>query len=132
MSAYSPGSLWPGLHRAGDKLIAADLAREVENDTADRVETIDEMRLFLAIKGYRQVFDLLTAETAGKTGAAALRAMAMASRGYAKERPGLSAATFRCPMVESPEWMEAFVAVRRLFERRFRSAGSTTWPLLTR
>jgi hypothetical protein len=42
-------------------------------DTADRVETIDEMSLFLGIKGYRQMFDLLTAETAGKTGAAALR-----------------------------------------------------------
>jgi len=26
------------------------------------------MRLFLAIKGYRHMFDLLTAETAGKTG----------------------------------------------------------------
>jgi hypothetical protein len=48
-------------------------------DTADRVETIDEMSLFLGIKGYRQMFDLLTAETAGKTGAAALRAMAVTS-----------------------------------------------------
>jgi hypothetical protein len=110
------------LHRAGDKLIAADLVREAENDTTDRIETIDEMRLFLAIKGYR-LFDLLTAETAGKTGAAALRAMAVMSRGYARERPGLSAATFRCPMVESPEWMEAFVAVRRLFEKASAECG---------
>jgi hypothetical protein len=126
MSAYSPEFTvndLAGLAPRWDKLIAADLVREVENDTADRVETIDEMRLFLAIKGYRQMFDLLTTETAGKTGAAALRAMAMASRGYAKERPGLSAATFRCPMVESPEWMAAFVAVRRLFEKAFSECG---------
>jgi hypothetical protein len=126
MSAYSPEFTvndLAGLAPRWDKLIAADLVREIENDTADRVETIDEMRLFLAIKGYRQVFDLLTTETAGKTGAAALRAMAMASRGYAKERPGLSAATFRCPMVESPEWMAAFVAVRRLFEKAFSECG---------
>ena len=81
------------------------------------------MRLFLAIKGYRQIFDVLTAETADKTGAAALRAMALASQAYAKERPGLSAATFRCPMIESPEWMAAFMAVRRLFENAFAECG---------
>jgi Tetracyclin repressor-like, C-terminal domain len=75
------------------------------------------------IKGYRQIFDLPTAETAGKTGTAALRAMAVASRAYAKERPGLSAATFRCPMVESPEWMAAFTAVRRLLEKVFTECG---------
>ena len=40
-----------GLAPRWDKLIAADLVREVENDTSERVETIDEMRLFLAIKG---------------------------------------------------------------------------------
>jgi WHG domain-containing protein len=81
------------------------------------------MRLFLAVKGYRQIFDFLAAETAGKTGTAALRAMAVASRAYAKERPGLSAATFRCPMIESPEWMAAFSAVRRLFEKAFAECG---------
>ena len=47
----------------------------------------------------------------------------MASRGYAKERPGLSAATFRCPMIESPEWMAAFTAVRQLFEKAFAECG---------
>jgi hypothetical protein len=126
MSAYSPEFALTdlaGLAPRWDKLIAADLVREVEDDTAERVETIDEMRLFLAIKGYRQIFDLLTAETSGKTGAAALRAMAVASRGYAKERPGLSAATFRCPMIESPEWMTAYTAVRQLFEKAFAECG---------
>lgn len=81
MSAYSSEFTvtdLAGLAPRWDKLIAAGLVREVENDTADRVETIDEMRLFLAIKGYRQIFDVLTAETASKTGAPALRAMAVA------------------------------------------------------
>jgi hypothetical protein len=106
-----------------DKLIAADLVREVETDTADHVETIEEMRRFLAIKGNRQMHDLLTAETKGRTGTAALKAMAAASRRYAKERPGLSAATFRSPIVESPEWMQAFRAVRQLFEKAFSECG---------
>jgi hypothetical protein len=128
MSAYPPEFTvtdLAGLAPRWDKLIAADLIKEVEDDTAERVETIDEMRLFLAIKGYRQIFDLLSAEVSGtsKTGAAALRAMAVVSRGYAKDRPGLSAATFRCPMVESPEWAAAFGAVRQLFEKAFAECG---------
>ena len=126
MSAHSPEFTvtdLAGLAPRWDKLIAADLVREVENDTAERVETINEMRLFLAIKGYRQIFSVLTAETAGKTGTVALRAMAVASRGYAKERPGLSAATFRCPIIDSEEWMTAYTAVRRLFEKAFAECG---------
>jgi hypothetical protein len=126
MSAYSPEFTitdLAGLAPRWDKLIAADLVREVENDTAERVETIDEMRLFLAIKGYRQIFGILTAEIKHKTGPAALRAMAVASRGYAKERPGLSAATFRCPMIESREWTAAYTAVRELFEKAFAECG---------
>ena len=71
----------------------------------------------------RQMHDLLTAETKGRTGTAALKAMAAASRRYAKERPGLSAATFRSPIVESPEWMQAFRAVRQLFEKAFSECG---------
>ena len=126
MAVYSPEftvSDLAALTPRWDKVIAADLVREIENDSAELVETIEEMRLFLAIKGYRQMFNILTAETAGKTGTAALRAMAVASRAYAKERPGLSAATFRCPIVESPDWMAAFTAVRQLFEKAFAECG---------
>jgi hypothetical protein len=112
-----------GLAPRWDKLIAADLIREVEQDISERVETISEMRLFLAIKGYRQLHERLTVETHAKTGVAALKAMAAASRSYAKERPGLSAATFRSPIVDSPEWMDAFLAVRKLFERAFEECG---------
>jgi hypothetical protein len=67
--------------------------------------------------------EILTAETKGKSGVAALRAMALAFRRYAKERPGLSAATFRSAMVESPEWMEAARALRHLFIKAFRQYG---------
>lgn len=126
MSAYSREFTvhdLSGLAPSWDKLMAADLIREVETDIADRVECVSEMRLFLAIKGYRQMHDVLTAETRGKTGVEALKAMALASRRYAKERPGLSAATFRRPMIESAEWIEAFIAVRRLFEDALAECG---------
>jgi hypothetical protein len=100
-----------------DELIAADIVREIERDT------VPDMRLALAIKGYREMHEILTAETKGKRGVAALRAMALAFRRYAKERPGLSAATFRSAMVESPEWMEAARALRQLFIKAFQQYG---------
>jgi hypothetical protein len=43
----------------------------------------------------------------GKSGHDALRAMAYAMRSFALERPGLSAATFRSPATDSPEWRQA-------------------------
>ena len=103
-----------------DELISLDLKREVGNTSA---VSAPEIRLALAIKGYREMFEILTLEVNGKRGVAALRAMALAFRRYAKERPGLSAATFRSPMIQSPEWMEAAGAVRQLFVRALQQCG---------
>lgn len=106
-----------------NKLIAADLIREMEFDISERLDSIPEMRPFLAIKGYRQLHMILAHECQDKTGAAALKAMALVSRAYAKQRPGLSAATFRTPILESEEWMEASKAVTKLFIPAFTQCG---------
>lgn len=98
-------------------LIALDLVREIEKTHAD---SIPEMRLALAIQGYQEMHQILIAEAKGKIGVAALRAMALAVRRYAKERPGVSAAAFKSPMVDSPEWMEAAGSVRQLFMDAFK------------
>src|ERR1700758_2138399 len=87
-----------------DKLIAADLSAEIQALLAEQVDTIPEMRRFLAIKGYRELRQRLEATVEGKAGDQALRAVAFAMRAYAHDRPGLSAATFRNPIVDSPEW----------------------------
>jgi WHG domain-containing protein len=87
-----------------DRLIAADLSAEIESLLSEKIDTIPEMRRFLAIKGYRELHQNLKAAADGKTGEAALRAVAFAMRAYAHDRPGLSAATFRNPTVDSPEW----------------------------
>ena len=87
-----------------DQLIAADLSAEIRALLAEKVDTIPEMRQFLAIKGYRELHQRLEAAVAGKAGEEALRATAFAMRAYAHDRPGLSAATFRNPIVDSPEW----------------------------
>lgn len=87
-----------------DQLIAADLSSEIRAMLAEKVDTIPEMRRFLAIKGYRELHRRLEAAAEGKAGEDALRAVAFAMRAFAHDRPGLSAATFRNPIVDSPEW----------------------------
>lgn len=87
-----------------DRRIAADLTAEMENHLSEKVSTIPEMRRFLAVKGYRELREMVEREIAGKSGADALRAAMQGMRRYALERPGLSAATFRNPEIDSPEW----------------------------
>ncbi len=87
-----------------DQLIAADLSGEIQALLAEKIDTIPEMRRFLAIKGCRELHQRLKAAAKGKAGEEALRAVAFAMRAYAHDRPGLSAATFRNPIVDSPEW----------------------------
>lgn len=90
-----------------DTKIAADLKEEMEHHLADKLSTIPEMRRFLAVKGYRELRQLIESNIAGKTGADALRAAMIGMRRYALDRPGMSAATFRNPEVDSPEWRAA-------------------------
>jgi len=87
-----------------DHLIAADLSAEIRALLAEKIDSIPEMRRFLAIKGYRELHQRLEAAVEGKAGEEALRALAFAMRAYAHERPGLSAATFRNAIVDSAEW----------------------------
>lgn len=97
-----------------DQLIAADLATEIEALLAEKVGTIPEMRRFLAIKGYRELRHRLVAAVDGKEGEDALRAAAFAMRAYAHDRPGLSAATFRNPIVDLEEWRREGDALGRV------------------
>ena len=90
-----------------DKRIAADLTAEMERHLAEKISTIPEMRRFLALKGYRELRELIETDIAGKSGGDALRAAMMSMRRYALERPGMSAATFRNPDIDSPEWRNA-------------------------
>jgi hypothetical protein len=90
-----------------DQKIAADLTGEMEHHLADKISTIPEMRRFLAVKGYRELRQLIESNIAGKSGADALRAAMIGMRRYALDRPGMSAATFRNPEVDSPEWRAA-------------------------
>jgi hypothetical protein len=90
-----------------DTKIAADLKGEMEHHLAEKLSTIPEMRRFLAVKGYRELRQLIEGNIAGKSGGDALRAAMMSMRRYALDRPGMSAATFRNPEVDSPEWRTA-------------------------
>jgi hypothetical protein len=90
-----------------DKRIAADLTKEMEQHLSEKLATIPEMRRILAVKGYRELRETIEKAITGKSGADALHAMMLAMRRYALDRPGLSAATFRTPETDSPEWRAA-------------------------
>lgn len=102
-----PSDILEAPQTSWDKKIAADLTAEMERHLSDKISTIPEMRRILAVRGYRELREAVERGIAGKTGAEALRAMMLAMRSYALERPGLSAATFRTPETDSPEWRAA-------------------------
>jgi hypothetical protein len=87
-----------------DKRIAADLAIELEDLLNEKASTIPEIRRLLAVKGYRELRLRIQKDTFGFRGDEAVRAMAISMRAFAHERPGLSAATFRSPITDTPVW----------------------------
>jgi hypothetical protein len=106
-----------------DKRIAADLIEEMELHLADKVATIPEMRRILAVKGLVGLRRRVESEVAGKSGPAALRAVADAMRNYALEHPGLSAATFRTATTDSSEWRQATLELTKIVFCVFAEVG---------
>jgi hypothetical protein len=106
-----------------DRRIAADLAAELEANLAEKADTIPEIRRLLAVKGYRELRARLTRDIGNATGNEAVRAMAGAMRAFAHERPGLSAATFRTSITDSPEWRREGELLGGVAVKAFESAG---------
>lgn len=90
-----------------DRKLAQDLAEEIEACTGEKRAIVEEMRRFLALKGYRELLQRLHVAREGKHGKEALHAVAHAMRGYALARPALSAASFRTAAADCPQWREA-------------------------
>ena len=95
------------LSNSWDRKLMEDLAADIETGTGEKRDTVDEMRRFLALKGYRELLQRLQSAREGHRSAEALKAVARAMRGYALERPALSAAAFRIAAADCPEWREA-------------------------
>jgi Tetracyclin repressor-like, C-terminal domain len=111
-----PNSSW-------DKKISADMIAEMEIHLADKVSTLPEMRRILAVKGYQALQRRIESDIAGKNGQDAFRAMVLSMRSFALERPGLSAATFRSPTTDTPEWRKAFADLSGTVLRVFSEVG---------
>jgi hypothetical protein len=79
----------------------------MEIHLAEKVNSVQEMRVALAVAGYRGLHQRILQAIDGKSGAQAIRAMAFAMRSYALGNPGLAAASFRNPKADSPEWEHA-------------------------
>lgn len=105
-----------------ERRIAADLSSELESQLAEGTPLL-EMRRFLAVKGFRELRRRLENDLAGKSGELAVRALAICMRSFAHDRPGLSAAAFRSPATDSPEWRQEGELLGRLCIEAFQSAG---------
>ncbi len=90
-----------------DKQVTADIIAEMEVHLAENIDSVADMRVVLAVAGYRGLHQRVLSAIEGKTGEDAIRAMAFAMRSYALGSPGLAAASFRNPQIDSPEWQEA-------------------------
>jgi hypothetical protein len=106
-----------------DRRISADIAREVETLLGESNATIPQMRRLLAVKGYREMRLRIEQETGGFQGEDAVRRMAMAMRAFAHDRPGLSAATFRNAITDSPVWRREGELLAATALAVFRRAG---------
>lgn len=91
------------LSTSWERKLADDLATELELYAGEQRRSVEEMRRFLAVKGYREQFRRLQEAREGRKGREALRAAAHAMRSYALERPALAAAAFRTPPSDSWE-----------------------------
>jgi AcrR family transcriptional regulator len=70
----------------------------------NHVEGLDGLRRDLALTGLREMIHRIGRAAVGKAGDDALLALAHAYRDFARERPGVYAATLRAPDTDDGEW----------------------------
>jgi AcrR family transcriptional regulator len=72
---------------------------------------LDDLQRGVAVLALRELAERLSAAAVGRAGGDALRALAGAYRGYARERPGRYAATLRAPAPDDDEHARAGATV---------------------
>jgi Tetracyclin repressor-like, C-terminal domain len=111
------------LSHSWERKLVRDLAAEIEAGTGEKQDTVEEMRRFLALKGYRELLQRLQSAREGHRSAEALKAIARAMRAYALERPALSAAAFRVAAADCAQWREAHENLHALLMDVFADCG---------
>jgi AcrR family transcriptional regulator len=93
-----------------DQLTLAQVAKQLGVKLPSLYHHIDgvpALRRELALLGLGQLRQAMQRATMGKSGDAAIMAMAQAYRAYAGAHPGLYAATVRAPLAADAEWEQA-------------------------
>jgi AcrR family transcriptional regulator len=94
-----------------DQLTLARVAAEIglrPSSLYNHLEGLDQLRREVALFGLRQLSNQLARAAIGKAADEAVLAIADAYRCFAKEHPGLYAATLRGPDPSDPEWQAAW------------------------
>ncbi|WP_162244603.1 TetR-like C-terminal domain-containing protein [Afipia sp. Root123D2] len=90
-----------------DRQIVADLIAEMQERLSENLDSVPAMRSALAVAGYRALRGRIENAVKDKQGTDALRSMVHAMRSFALGSPGLAAASFRNPVLDSQEWATA-------------------------
>jgi hypothetical protein len=106
-----------------DRQIVADLIAEMQEHLSENLDSIPAMRSVLAVAGYRALQNRIEHAVSGKQGINALRSMAHAMRSFALGSPGLAAASFRNPVLDSPEWKTAGNTLANVVFKVFEGVG---------
>jgi AcrR family transcriptional regulator len=100
-----------------EQLTMATLAKRLGIQTPSLynfVNGLPGLRRELALEGFRELRSRLQKAAVGKTTDAAVTGMADAYRAFAKEHPGLYAATIRSPRITTPRDAELMAVEREL------------------
>ncbi|MHC2623839.1 hypothetical protein ACVIW2_005871 [Bradyrhizobium huanghuaihaiense] len=106
-----------------ERKLANDIVADLERYSGEKRSSVEEMRRFLAVKGYRDLLNRLEAACENKRSLEALRAAAHAMRWYALERPAMFAATFRTPTTDTAEWRGALDRLRMFMTKILSECG---------
>lgn len=90
-----------------DRQIVADLIDEMQVHLSENLDSVPAMRSVLAVAGYQALRKRIEDAVNGQQGVEALRTMIHTMRSFALGSPGLAAASFRNPVLDSPEWETA-------------------------
>jgi hypothetical protein len=106
-----------------DRKVRADIAIELEKQFPGPAFNIVRLQRMLAIKGYHEVAARMRREVGDHTGVDAVRACAVAMRGYILDRPGMASATWLTPTAKDAAWSAAAESAAFYLRKAFCECG---------
>jgi hypothetical protein len=102
------------IHHGGTTELRQILSQKWRPFSLTTPQVFQKWRHILAVRRHRGLKLRIEIDTKDRCGPEAVRALATAMRNFALEHPGLSAATFRNPASDRPDWQQAGAELQRV------------------